>query len=679
MPYWIIHPTVEKTKRMPSQNKIVYPFSAIVGQEKMKLSLILNVINPKIGGVLLRGEKGTGKSLTVRALANLLPEVETVAKCPFHCDPKNPKDLCEACTKRVTNSETLPVTKRSVSVVELPVGATEDRLVGTIDIEKAIKTGEKHFDPGILAQANRNILYIDEVNLLDDHLVDVLLDAAAMGVNFVEREGVSFSHPSQFVLIGTMNPEEGELRPQLLDRFALSVDVKGIPYKEARAEIVRRRIGFEADPVTFINSQNDSQEQTRKKIIEATKLLPKVNLSSELLNLITQISTDFAVDGHRADITMYKTACTIAAYNGRTEVTEEDVKEAAEFVLPHRQRRQPFEEPHLEQQQIQESIQKWDKDKHTPQPSPVSSQSPDDQEEEHEAPEKEQVFQADSPYTVKPLASPVLDEIQRRGTGRRSKTLSDSKRGRYVDNLIPRGKIEDLAFDATLRAAAPYQKRRKQEFNGETALLIENCDLREKVRKSKIGNLIIFIVDASGSMAAEERMSATKGAVLSLLLDAYQRRDRVGMVAFRRDTAELVLRPTNSVELAQRYLAKLSTGGRTPMAHGLKLGMETIKNHVRGDKEAVPLLVLVSDGRANVNLYGGDPIEEAKSVAREIASAGIQSLSLDTEQDFLTFGLVKQISREMGGKYLRLEELNAAPIASAVRTKLFRDSGIVYN
>jgi magnesium chelatase subunit D len=662
---------------MQTKTKTVYPFSAIVGQEKMKLALILNVINPKIGGVLLRGEKGTGKSLTVRALANLLPEVETVADCPFHCDPHNPKDMCETCNTRAEKGENLAISKRAVSVVELPVGATEDRLVGTIDIEKAIKTGEKHFDPGILAQANRNILYIDEVNLLDDHLVDVLLDAAAMGVNFVEREGVSFCHPSQFVLIGTMNPEEGELRPQLLDRFALSVDVKGIPYKETRAEIVRCRIAFERNPAEFIAAQTQNQQHVRQKILAATQLLPKVTLSSELLDLITQICTDFAVDGHRADINMYKTACTIAAYHGRIEVTEEDVKEAAELVLPHRQRRQPFEEPHLEQQQIQESIQKWENNK---QPQPQSQDSPTPPEpQEQEDPVKEQVFEASTPYNVKPLTTPILDEVQRSGAGRRSKTLSGSKRGHYVDSAIPQGKVHDLAFDATLRAAAPFQKRRKQEQNGGFALLIERCDLREKVRESKIGNLIVFAVDASGSMAAEERMAATKGAVLSLLLDAYQRRDRVGMVAFRRDAAELLLPPTNSVELAQKYLAKMPTGGRTPMAHGLKLGMETIKNYLRNDKEAVPLLVLVSDGRANVNLYGGDPVEEAKTVAREIASAGIQSLALDTEQGFINFGLVKQISAAMGGRYLRLEELSAAPIACAVKTNLVSDSRLMVN
>jgi magnesium chelatase subunit D len=641
----------------------------------MKIALILNVINPKIGGVLLRGEKGTGKSITVRALANLLPETDVIADCPFHCDPTRPKDLCDSCTAKLAEGKKLASDKRSVSVVELPVGATEDRLVGTIDIEKAIKTGEKHFEPGILAQANRNILYIDEVNLLDDHLVDVLLDAAAMGMNFVEREGISFTHPSQFVLIGTMNPEEGELRPQLLDRFALSVEVKGIPYKEARAEIIRRRIAYENDPAEFMASQQENQEILRQKISAATKLLSQVKLGPQMLDLITQISTDFAVDGHRADITMYKTACTIAAFNSRIDVTEQDVKEAAELVLPHRQRRQPFQEPNLEQNKIQESIQKWDQNQQKHEPKTEQSSSSNDkpeqqQPQQQEQPTQEQVFQAQKPYNIKPFTPPVLDEIQRSHTGRRSKTFSNSKKGRYVDNKIPNGKADDLAFDATLRASAPYQLRRRQESCAGTALLLESCDLRQKIRESKMGNLIMFVVDASGSMAAQQRMSATKGAVLSLLLDAYQRRDRVGLIAFRRNTAELILPPTNSVDLAEKYLSKLPTGGRTPMAHGLKLGVETIKTYLRGDREAVPLLVLVSDGRANVNLHGGDPFEEAKMVAHQIAQAGIQSIVLDTEQDFLSFGLVKQISDEMGGKYMRLEDLSAAPIALAVRSKL---------
>jgi magnesium chelatase subunit D len=652
------------------RTKTVYPFTAIVGQEKMKTALILNVINPKIGGVLLRGEKGTGKSLTVRALADLLPEIEVVADCPFNCDPANPKEMCDSCSSRVITGEKLPVVKKRVSVVELPVGATEDRVVGTLDIEAAIKTGEKHFEPGLLAEANRNILYIDEVNLLDDHIVDVLLDAAAMGVNYVEREDISFSHPAKFVLVGTMNPEEGELRPQLLDRFALSVEVKGIKDPAARAEIVRRRVMFENDPEGFIAQYRDEQEELRRRITEAQRLLPMVKLSDEMLDLITQICLDCGVDGHRADIVMYKTACTLAAFKGRVEVTEDDIKEAAELALPHRRRRKPFEEPKLEQQQIQEIIEKWQQNKRNQQSEHQNFSNRQDSKEksqENEEPEMEQIFEPHQPYLVKKFATPVMDSIRRGVTGRRSKSRSDSKIGRYVASTIPKGKPTDLAFDATLRAAAPYQLSRKSTSNSQMAILIENWDLRERIRERKIGNLIMFVVDASGSMAAEERMAAAKGAILSLLLDAYQRRDRVGMIVFRKEKAELVLPPTKSIELANRLLSEIPTGGRTPLAHGLKLALDTIMGHLYKDRRLVPLLVLISDGKANVSLYGGDPVEDAITVAKEIRARGINSLIIDTEQGFLNFGLTRQLSDEMGGKYLKLEELNASTLASAVR------------
>jgi magnesium chelatase subunit D len=384
-------------------------------------------------------------------------------------------------------------------VIELPVGATEDRLVGTIDIEKAIKTGEKHFEPGILAEANRNILYIDEVNLLDDHLVDVLLDAAAMGMNYVQREGISFTHPAQFVLIGTMNPEEGELRPQLLDRFALSVEVKGIPYKEARAEIVRRRIAYENNPTAFIATQQENQETLRKKISAATKLLPKVKLAPQMLDLITQISTDFSVDGHRADITMYKTACTLAAYNGCIEVTEDNVKEAVNLCFLNANAPNP-RATKLEQDKIQEIIQKLGQKPRQPQPKTGESQ-PQNDNPEHlnrtaRTTRKRESFSSRKTNNVKPIVPPVLDEIQRSHTGRRSKTLSFSKHGRYVDSKITQRCNERFGFDATFGLLLLTRNDVTSSCGG-AALLLENSDLRQKIRESKMGNLIVFVVDAS--------------------------------------------------------------------------------------------------------------------------------------------------------------------------------------
>ncbi|WP_418791894.1 ATP-binding protein [Phosphitispora sp. TUW77] len=333
-----------------------YPFTAIVGQEKMKTALILNIINPLLGGVLIRGEKGTAKSTAVRALAELLPEREQVEGCVFGCDPADTGLMCSSCAEKKNKGIGLEVISSKMRVIDLPVSATEDRVVGTLDIEHAIKKGEKKFEPGILAQANRNILYVDEVNLLDDHVVDVLLDSAAMGVNTIEREGVSFSHPAKFILVGTMNPEEGDLRPQLLDRFGLVVDVAGENDVAKRVEVIKRRLEFENDPVEFSQNYEELQKELCNKISGAEQMLKKVCYNDNILELAAKISIAMGVDGHRADIGMIKTAMTIAAYNSREDVRESDMSEAAELVLPHRMRRRPFEEGVMDFSKVKEII-----------------------------------------------------------------------------------------------------------------------------------------------------------------------------------------------------------------------------------------------------------------------------------------------------------------------------------
>lgn len=330
----------------------VYPFTAIVGQEDMKLSLILNVINPALGGVLIKGEKGTAKSTAVRALAELLPPMSTVHGCKFHCDPANSSQLCDDCVSLLKENQLIEETIR-MRVVELPVSATEDRVVGTLDIEHAIKHGEKKFEAGILAQANRNILYVDEINLLDDHVVDVLLDAAAMGINTVEREGVSYSHPARFVLVGTMNPEEGDIRPQLLDRFGLSVVVTGEHDPLQRVEVIKRRLAYEQNAEAFIAQYQEEQENLAAKIVQAGNLLPNVSINDKLLEIVAKLAVELGVDGHRADITVIKTALTIAAFNGNSEVSIADLKQSAKLVLPHRMRRRPFEEGELDWSKVE--------------------------------------------------------------------------------------------------------------------------------------------------------------------------------------------------------------------------------------------------------------------------------------------------------------------------------------
>ncbi len=327
-----------------ARSRPVYPFSALVGQEQMKLALLINVVNPGVGGVLIRGEKGTAKSTAVRALARLLPRQEVVADCPYSCDPRRPQAMCAGCAARVRAGEELPVEQRRVRVVELPVGATEDRLLGTLDLESALSEGKSRFLPGILAAANRQVLYVDEVNLLDDHLVDALLDAAAMGINTVERESVSVSHPARFTLVGTMNPEEGELRPQLTDRFGLCVQVKGLEDPEARQEVIRRRLQYEDDPHRFAAAYLEEDRRLGERLRRAAELLPRVEYGPGVLRRVVDICLGLGVDGHRGDLTLLKTALTLAALEQSPRVEMSQVERAALLALPHRLRRRPLAE-----------------------------------------------------------------------------------------------------------------------------------------------------------------------------------------------------------------------------------------------------------------------------------------------------------------------------------------------
>lgn len=339
-------------------SRTIFPFTAIVDQQTMKRALILNAINPLIGGVLIRGERGTAKSTAARALAALLPEIDVIADCLYRCDPQSPETMCDSCRERLAQGEPLPIGRAVTRMVELPVSATEDRVVGTLDIEHALKTGEKRFEPGILAAANRGLLYVDEVNLLDDHVVDLLLDSAAMGVNYVEREGISFSHPARFILVGTMNPEEGELRPQLLDRFALCVEIKGLTDPRQRMEVLERRIQFDSDPEGFRAEWEPRERKLSEDIARARVLLPHVRYEDTDLFTIAQLTAAMKVDGHRSDIVILKAAIANAAFSGRDHITEEDILLAAELALPHRMKRQPFQDEEIRFEELKAKLEK---------------------------------------------------------------------------------------------------------------------------------------------------------------------------------------------------------------------------------------------------------------------------------------------------------------------------------
>ncbi len=645
----------------------IFPFSAIVGQERMKLALILNAINPAIGGVLIRGEKGTAKSTAARSLAALLPEISVVTGCPYSCESDAPFTGCDFCA-----SEQRRTIERQVRLVELPVSATEEAVVGTLDIEAAIREGNRRFEPGLLASAHRGILYIDEVNLLNDHVVDVLLDSAAMGRNFVEREGISFSHPAQFLLIGTMNPEEGDLRPQFIDRFGLAVEIDHIRDAERRADVVRRRIAYESDPGAFQERWTDTESLERRRIADAKALLPSVTVEDGILTFIARLCAEHEVDGLRADIVIYKAAQTLAAYEGRTSVIPDDVLTVAEMALLHRMRRQPFDDPEMNRDKLQEMAQDIlnSTPPDTPQPdmgdATPPEMPPDDEQQQDGA--DEDVFGIGESFQVKPLNLDALDRQARASHGRRTVSRVRDHRGRYVGATLPDGKVTDLAVDATVRAASPFQLRRGAYTDGNLALNVEPWDLRQKVRESRVGNLVVFLVDSSGSMGARQRMVAAKGAVISLLMDAYQRRDRVAMIAFRGTQSEVVLPPTGSPKLAQQRLDNLPTGGRTPLAQALADARKLIMQQRQRSPDTPPLLTIVSDCRANVGMSGSnDPYADALRMCEEIRQDKVHSIVLDPAPRSNRFGLVERVADALGGEYIPLNELRADAIRAAVR------------
>ncbi|MEU1596073.1 putative cobaltochelatase [Streptomyces sp. NPDC005708] len=654
-----------------------FPFTAVVGQDDLRLALLLNAVSPAVGGVLVRGEKGTAKSTAVRALSALLPAVDVVAGCRFSCAPAAPDPDCPDGPHEAGTG-----TRRPARMVELPVGASEDRLVGALDIERALAEGVKAFEPGLLADAHRGILYVDEVNLLHDHLVDLLLDAAAMGASYVEREGVSVRHAARFLLVGTMNPEEGELRPQLLDRFGLTVEVAASREPEQRVEVVRRRLAYDDDPAGFAARWAQEESAVRARIVAARELLPSVRLGDGALRQIAATCAAFEVDGMRADIVMARTATALAAWAGRTDVLAEDVRQAALLALPHRRRRNPFDAPGLDEDKLDETLEQFggpDDDDPDPGPDgpdgggqppqadggpqggdtgarPDTGDGDGDAQPQASGAGEQAPVSAAEPFRTKVLSVPGIGDG---AAGRRSRARTEH--GRTTGARRPRGTLTKLHLAATVQAAAPHQRARGRSGPG---LVVRRDDLRQATREGREGNLVLFVVDASGSMAARQRMSAVKGAVLSLLLDAYQRRDKVGLVTFRGKDAEVALPPTSSVDTAAARLQSLPTGGRTPLAAGLLKAHEVLRVERLRDPARRALVVVVTDGRAT---GGPEPVALAGRAARLFAAGQVASVVVDCESGPVRLGLAGQLAGELGGAAVTLDELRADSIAGLVR------------
>jgi len=668
-------------KRRPA-----FPFTAFVDQELFKLALILNAINPKIGGLLVRGEKGSGKSVLVRALADLLPEIEVVKGCPFNCSSNDPTNMCDPCRSRYERGDNLEVERRKMRVITLPIGATEDRVVGTLDLEKVLREGVRALQPGILAEVNQNILYVDEINLLPDHIVDSILDAAAMGWNIVEREAISVSHPSRFLLVGTMNPEEGDLRPQLLDRLPMCVTIRGVADEASRMEIVKRNLEFERDPSGFTDKFENDQKQLMDRIVEARDLLPKVTVPDLFLNGVAKMAISLQVDGHRPDIVITKAAMAIAAFEGRTSVETYDMQRAAVLALGHRTRRGGFEEP-ASPQDVAASYDKALEEARREEE--IRSQQTRRDSQRHNRPARGSKSAADSgsgrtmkaggtsgppkalsrldrvARSVKDSAKRFLSSMSRKSSdsskrggkrrgeafqqgtdqgqvkwgsplrakgaplswgerilskfrpsschlrlpverfitrkrrsviARRAPTIVTLKRGRYAYYEMPPQPSEDVAFLPTIQSATIRGGFRQEKVRVE--ILPE--DLRTKVHEYKAPSLIVLLLDSSGSMVSN--LPYATEAILAFHEDAYKHRDRVGLVTFKGNDAYVLRHPTTNLKLIEGDVARIAMSGYTPLAAGLMKAWEVVIQETRRNKDVMPLVVLITDGKANVSL-----------------------------------------------------------------------------
>jgi magnesium chelatase subunit D len=634
-------------------HKIVYPFTAIIGQDLMKLALILNAVNPKIGGVLIRGMKGTAKSTAVRALADILPEIQYIKSCSFNCNPSDPKEMCHTCQEKYQNYQIdeSDIDSKKMRVITLPINATEDRVVGTIDIKRALKEGLKFLEPGILAEAHRNILYIDEVNLLADNVADILLDSAAMGLNIIEREGISFHHPSSFILVGTMNPEEGNLRPQLLDRFGLCIDVERIKDVDKRVQIVRNVEEFQSKPHLFLEKFEKDQKKLRSKILDAKKLLNQVAISEDFLKKIAKTCIIFQIDGHRADITIARTAKTLAALEGRDKITEEDIKIAAKLALNHRLRKLPFEDQTFDDNDIEKIFAEQEEEK---------MNNVNENENDHEILNvKEEVFEINKNVKAdKIIQNKKIRKIMNT-SGQRIIHPTNSVRGKYIGGQKPRDfdipTSHDIALNETINEAALEPENRDAIKYGRK-LTVKEDHIHIKKRMGKSSYLIIFCVDASGSMGVNSRMKVIKGAIFSILQSNYVYRDKVSLIVFRNEKAEIILPPTRSTDLAYKLLKEIRTGGTTPLVAGLVKAMDVALEEIQKKTGYIPLIIILTDARGNV--YYNDAIDDILKAGEQITKYNIDTIVIDVEDSNLKLELCKKLAKSANAEYYHINNLN---------------------